>query len=341
MIVKRLAQSLRWRFERLAMLLERRRKALVVITYHRLYSQVLDTPFDEGVFGDMSQEYFALQLQWLKLNAEVISEGDVRLGLRCPGTLPQRGVLITFDDGYRDNYTLAYPVLRQMKLPALFFVPTQPLLERRLGWWDLAAYLVKQTKRPSLTLDGISYSLGGPEDRQRLIGVLLERFKTLPEARNQNLLTDLARDLDTVFPSSRLENAELMTFRQLREMIRGGMAVGAHTHSHRVLSTPGAAGTATGAGTKQEHPGGAPESADIFTGLPGGPPGQLRGSHQAPGPGSGLRTGFFVLPRGQPARAPGPLRPPPQFQAKTLRGVHGRRPVSRPCPAAGSVRRRT
>jgi len=236
-VTQRLAQAVSWRLERLAQRLDGLRRALVVVNYHRLYHTALDTPFDEGVFGDVSLEYFRRQLQWLRQNTQVLSEDDVLRGLADPKVLPRRGVLITFDDGYRDNFQLAYPALRDHGLLALFFVPTGPLLERRLGWWDQAAFLVKKAKSRSLRLEGATYPLDTQDQRRKLITMLHERFKTAPEAQTRGLLDDLAQGLDSEFPAAELQDAELMTFAQLGEMSRAGMAVGAHTHSHRVLAT--------------------------------------------------------------------------------------------------------
>ena len=237
MAATRLAQALTWRFERLRDGLERLRKALVVVNYHRLYAHAPQTLFDRTLYGEMSVAYFRRQLCWLKANAQVLSEDEVLGCLSRPRTFPRRGVLLTFDDGYRDNYELAFPALREQGLPALFFVPTAPLVTRRLGWWDIVAYLVGRSRRTALELEGTRHSLDGEPARQACIRLLLERYKTLPEAETRELATHLAERLDTALPSAALQDAELMTVPQLREMLAAGMAVGAHTHTHRVLAT--------------------------------------------------------------------------------------------------------
>mgnify|MGYP003819471551 CR=1 FL=1 len=237
MIPKRLAQALAWRLEHLGDRLERFRKALVVVNYHRLYARVLDTPFDRTVYGDISLDYFRRQLRWLKDNVQVLSEDELLGCLDRPHTFPRRGVLLTFDDGYRDNYDLAFPALREEGLPALFFIPTEPLLERRLGWWDVVAYLVGTSRRPVLELEGTRHSLDGEAARRDCIHQLQERYKTLPEAQTRHLAASLAEKLETQFPPAAVQDAELMTVPQLREMTGAGMAVGAHTHTHRVLAT--------------------------------------------------------------------------------------------------------
>ena len=58
-------------------------------------------------------------------------------------------MLITFDDGYRDNFDLAVPILRERGIPATFFLPTAFLDSPRLPWWDHVAYVIKQTAGPA------------------------------------------------------------------------------------------------------------------------------------------------------------------------------------------------
>lgn len=233
----RIPKAIAWRLERLRDVLEQRRKTFVVVNYHRLYAHALETLFDERVYGDISQEYFRRQLRWLRGNAQVLSQSELRGCLQKPHTFPKRGVLLTFDDGYRDNYDLAFPALQDEGLSALFFVPTQALETRRLGWWDIIAYLVKRTDKPALELEGVVHPLTGEDDRRILIDLLQERFKKLPEFQTKHLLEELGGKLETPFPSFESQDAELMTVAHLREMIRAGMGIGAHTHSHRVLST--------------------------------------------------------------------------------------------------------
>jgi peptidoglycan/xylan/chitin deacetylase (PgdA/CDA1 family) len=55
------------------------------------------------------------------------------------GELPARPVLVTFDDGYRSVFTRARPILERWEIPAVLFVCSQPVAERRLLWYDAVA----------------------------------------------------------------------------------------------------------------------------------------------------------------------------------------------------------
>ena len=102
-------------------------KQLIVINYHRIRaSSHHETLFDDEVFGPDHQE-FEDQIEWLTKNSDILSEDDLISVVWGEYQPPGRSVVLTFDDGYSDNYTLAYPVLRQYHAPALFLSPLNPL----------------------------------------------------------------------------------------------------------------------------------------------------------------------------------------------------------------------
>jgi peptidoglycan/xylan/chitin deacetylase (PgdA/CDA1 family) len=86
-----------------------------VLAYHSIGTS--DTPLT------VHPEAFAAQMEWVRTNAHPISAAD--LGAYCAGaSLPERSMLVTFDDGYRDNLTTAWPELKRAGIPALIFVST-------------------------------------------------------------------------------------------------------------------------------------------------------------------------------------------------------------------------
>jgi peptidoglycan/xylan/chitin deacetylase (PgdA/CDA1 family) len=152
-----------------------------------------------------------------------LAERDLVELVREQRPLPALGTMITFDDGYRDNYDRAYPVLKRSGVPAIFFIPTA----RQLGWWDIIAFLIKHTDRP--TIESVP--------REQAISHYLRRMKLEPHAQTSNLLPQLAEACGVALPDRARQDAELMTWDQIREVAQRGIAIGSHTHSHRVLAT--------------------------------------------------------------------------------------------------------
>lgn len=216
------------------------RGRLVVFAYHRIRPDgaAADHPFDDGVVGPTAS-VFAKQVAWLRRQTRVLSEDDllqiIALG-RAPDGL---NTMITFDDGYRDNYTLALPILRQMGVPAMFFIPTQPIETRTLGWWDVIAYVIKRTTRPSVALEGVQVDLAG-RPREEAIRTLQRLMKTRPAQTTASLAGRLAEACGVPLPSPQAQDREIMTWDHIRELAAQGFGIGSHTHTHRVLATLGA-----------------------------------------------------------------------------------------------------
>ena len=121
------------------------RSSLIVLNYHRIGTASTE-PFDSGVFS-VTPEQLAAHADFLKSHYNVLDlEGAIRATVS--GQWPRRSsVLITFDDGYRDNYDVAFPILAARGLPATFFLVSTFVGSSELPWWDSIAYIVKNSKR--------------------------------------------------------------------------------------------------------------------------------------------------------------------------------------------------
>jgi peptidoglycan/xylan/chitin deacetylase (PgdA/CDA1 family) len=208
---------------------------LIVLNYHRIYNDVLDTLFDEQVFGP-SVEEFEQQILWLKEVASVLSEEDLLRIVRDQKPLPRRSALITFDDGYKDNYELAVPILKKLAVPAIFFIPTQIVNERKLGWWDIISYLVKRTNRSYIKFNGCEFSFNNDSERFSAIGKILKIMKTSKYETTKDLVEKLAESCRVEMPSQTMQSDQLMTWDEIKDSSRNGIAIGSHTVSHRVLA---------------------------------------------------------------------------------------------------------
>lgn len=97
---------------------------LIAVNYHYV-RRSFDTPFP-GIHG-ITPEALALQLSRLSDLGEFVSGDQVRQAVLGEAPLPERAILATFDDGLREQYEYALPVLRRLEIPALFFVNTAPI----------------------------------------------------------------------------------------------------------------------------------------------------------------------------------------------------------------------
>lgn len=185
----------------------------LVLTYHRI-ARRSDDVLDPGVWS-ATPEAFDAQVSWLSRSFDVIGPEQLEGCIRGRG----RYVLLTFDDGYHDNWEFAYPILRSHGVRATFFVTTGFLDRTTAAWWDEIAWMVRNGRHAGW-------------DLAELIG----RYKGLSPERRESFLDDLARATGSGRRPQRATDHDWMSWDQVRELRDGGMAVGAHTVSHSILA---------------------------------------------------------------------------------------------------------
>lgn len=207
-------------------------EGVLILNYHRV-GDGSGSIHDRDLWS-ASTEAFDSQLAFLKTHCDVIGLDEIESAVARRGT---RHVAITFDDGYRDNYELAYPLLRQHRLPAAFFIATGFIDNPRLPWWDEIAMLVRTTTVARLDLrDWIRDPLPlRPDERGGIIRTLLRTYKSLPGEDAAKLLDRLREQAHCGTSGARVAK-HWMDWSMIREMAANGMTIGGHTVDHPVLS---------------------------------------------------------------------------------------------------------
>ncbi len=213
---------------------------LLVLNYHRIRPSDFQfaTAFDDGVYN-LNLDEFARQIRWLKDNTRILSEKELldhcQNGRFISPKTSTPCVLITLDDGYRDNYTLAYEALKYYQVPAILFVATQMVHNRQLPWWDIIAYLIKKCTKPFIQFGGQQFPMGN--QKKEAIVFFQSLMKQKQYEHTKYLLPELADACEVAFPTLESQDAEILTWQEIREMAQNNIAIASHTHTHRVLST--------------------------------------------------------------------------------------------------------
>src|SRR5215207_1806615 len=211
-------------------------KSLTVVNYHRI-DNPLRKDFDSFKPNvSATPEDFNRQMEYLAKWFHVISLHDLVEWLEGRKDLPPFAALITFDDGYLDNYSSAFPILRQHHVPALIFLTTEHIGTDAPFYWDMAAYCFAHTQRDRLTFpDGNVEHWSNSEQLERVSKHWIEFMKTLPQAEKEIHVQRLPDSLGVAVPEGFFRRL-MMDWEQVREVRKGGIEFGAHTMHHPILT---------------------------------------------------------------------------------------------------------
>jgi peptidoglycan/xylan/chitin deacetylase (PgdA/CDA1 family) len=212
-----------------------RARGLLVLNYHRV-GELADNAFDDATFS-ATAELFRAQVTYLKQRFAMPPVHDILESLER-GRFDDPTVLVTFDDGYRDNHEIAFPVLRDLGAPACFFVVTGLLDAPVLPWWDHIAYSVKSTTVEVLRLEypeRLEFDLRATP-RARATWRVLRAYKDAMHLDQPRFFDELATQTQVSVDGKRLGQTLFMSWDAAREMARAGMTIGSHTVTHPILA---------------------------------------------------------------------------------------------------------
>ncbi len=200
---------------------------LLVFIFHR----VLEKP-DPLQPYEPTVDQFEWMMKQVAANFNVLrlEEAVQRL---AENRLPPAAACITFDDGYRDNAELAKPVLVRHGLVGTFFIATAFLGSGRM-WNDDIVEAIR--KLGAEHADWQKYGLGShrlttSQERLRCLAEVLPKLKYFPHLEREQIAREIAQR-SCVSDDSAL----MMDCEHIRSMVAAGMEIGAHTHSHPILS---------------------------------------------------------------------------------------------------------
>jgi peptidoglycan/xylan/chitin deacetylase (PgdA/CDA1 family) len=211
--------------------IQRRRSGNVqILTYHRVNDE--HDPF----FPAIPSAVFATQMEYLASYFSVCSLTEAVERLRTKD-VPDNVVVITFDDGYRDNCIYALPILRKFCIPATIFLATSSIGSGAILWHDRIFAAFRETKESFLRGYGKvcrSYSLQTVTEKLTAQQDVLRFLRSLDDYERASWINRLVADLKV---EERKEASDLMlSWDEVREMHQHGIAFGSHTVTHPILS---------------------------------------------------------------------------------------------------------
>lgn len=213
------------------------RAHLVVLTYHRVGSrrELWPEPFE---LAECTLEQFEAQMEWVRRYCTPLDLDGVIKIVHGGHPLPNRPVLVTFDDGYREDLLRVQPVLERLGIRSTVFLPTDYVGTHGRFWWDRIGVIVESTRRSHVGQLGgrrLDLPLVTQQDRDQAASRLMELAKPEPAPRRAELIAELERELD-VDSTAESRRRLVLSWDEVREL-RDTFDFDAHTRTHPVLSS--------------------------------------------------------------------------------------------------------
>ncbi len=210
--------------------------SLSILLYHRI-----DDPNSDSFIGfkdvvSARRETFAAQLDFLLKRYQVIAMSDLQNFLEGMQKPPKNAVLITFDDGYRDNLVNAVPELEARGLPATLFVTTGMVDGRNWPWWDWVAEAFRHARVEECYLPLLGKRSWGTRDaREKVTREFIIANKAVKAEIFRHNMSVLA-EISGFSLNQRVPEGLMMSWDELRGLPKRGITVGAHTVTHPILT---------------------------------------------------------------------------------------------------------
>lgn len=207
-----------------------------ILAYHRITENVPDNyKFNTELFS-ATLEDFDLQMKYVSENYNVINFEQLENRIES-NTVEKNTLLITFDDGYYDNYSLALPILKKYNLTATVFLATDNIDSGDFFWFDIAAGFFKNTPNVSFDLESIN---------EKFDFSVISRHKAFKRAgsiiRNSDdsvrvaFLSEVRDRYGYEISQDDYNEAKPLTWNNVIEMSDQNIEFGSHSKSHCFLN---------------------------------------------------------------------------------------------------------
>ena len=205
----------------------RNRRTLTVLMFHRVLPSGSTAYRHADREFTFTQEGFAKCLDFIARHYNVVRQAQIDCWIERGERLPDRALLITFDDGWKDTLSFAAPELAKRRMPALLFLATEVIDLTARRWWQDALVEISQQAGGTERVEEIA-ELANSDDlttgarAQRLAG----HYAMLADDQRWRLLGhQVVRD----------EDRQMLSRNDLKEFPRD-FSIAGHGHTHGPLA---------------------------------------------------------------------------------------------------------
>jgi len=200
---------------------------LIILAYHR------------AAGGDLRSHLLYLRRHYRMLHLEEALKELYTPSQDGKYRRDQRTLLVlTFDDGYHDNYTHAFALAQQLQVPITIFLIPGYVESGDYFWWQEGKRLAQHSQADEVKVEAHAHQLDQPEERNRLAQTIDAQLRHAGSVAERETFLTAVREALAAPSSSAVEEATLpLTWAEICEMDRSGwVSFGAHTMHHPILA---------------------------------------------------------------------------------------------------------
>lgn len=214
-----------------------KRNGCNILTYHSIVHEE-SLPFT--VWTQLDAKLFEDHLCYLSNNYNCVSLNEF-LRQMSAGRLIPNSVVITFDDGYANNYHAAFPLLKKYSLHATIFVVAGLIETNTYIWSDKIAMALLVTNEKSFNVGGILYAINSSSEKASAYRVIVNYLKSVSFSKHDQIIESIFAQLNV--NDIELQDADyheyfrILRFCEIDSMVKSKLIdIGSHTYSHPILS---------------------------------------------------------------------------------------------------------
>jgi peptidoglycan/xylan/chitin deacetylase (PgdA/CDA1 family) len=185
-------------------------------------------------------DLFAEQMRHLKRRCSVLSIDEVVRLTQAGEPFPERAAVVSFDDGFENNYTVAAPILDDIGVPAVFYISSGIVNTNMMFWVDEIEDCVNLSSNPSVTLTldkPTSFPISSREDRIATIETIKQFCKRSTSGEKNRVIAALIEACGVIPSIEHAFDYRKITWKQVRAMAANPLfTIGGHSLYHDILS---------------------------------------------------------------------------------------------------------
>lgn len=201
-----------------------------ILRYHKVSNE--SHPF----FPALKPNVFENQILFLKEHYSIYPLDELVRASR-KGYVPPRAVALTFDDGYADNFTVAFPLLKKHHVPATIFLTTGAIGGKQVLWHDRVFDAFRYATVRSAYLDQGTILIADLQDHgaaRASLQATLEYARSISNEKRLEFIEQIEAALQPDLTGN--SRTSILSWDQVRQMHSEGIDFGSHTVSHPILS---------------------------------------------------------------------------------------------------------